>query len=44
MVTNLVMPPQAKDLLWIALVNIPLNCVTMHNTDLKGGLTAWTEI
>lgn len=44
MVTNLVMPPQAKDLLWIALVNIPLNCVTMHNTDLKRGLTAWTEI
>ena len=35
MVTNLAMPPRARDLLWIALVNIPLNCITMHNTDLK---------
>lgn len=35
MVTNLAMPPRARDLLWIALVNIPLNCITMHSTDLK---------
>lgn len=42
MVTNLVLPPRAKDLLWIALVNIPLNCITTLNTDLRGGLTVWT--
>lgn len=35
MVTNLAMAPRARDLLWIALVNIPLNCITMHSTDLK---------
>lgn len=30
MVTNLVMRPQAKDLLWIALVNISFNCTMIE--------------
>ena len=38
MVTNLVILPPAKDLLWLALVNIPLKRVTMHNTELKSSI------